>query len=69
MEQETKKKIISAEMLQRLDSHYEIEETLKSEINIKVQKLNEIRDEIKLMQTLIMFQMKKEYSKKNDGNN
>jgi len=64
MEQKPKKKTTSQEMLQRLDSHYEMEETLKDEINEKMTKLNDIREEIKLMQTLIMFQMKKEYNKK-----
>ena len=59
--EEIKKKITSQEMLQRLDSHYEMEEQLKNDINVKVQQLNQIRDEIAFMQNIILFQMKKEF--------
>ena len=64
MTEEIKKFISSHEMLEKLDSHYEKEEEIKVEINQLMKELNEIRDEIKLMQTLILFQMKKEYLKK-----
>ena len=64
MTEEIKKSISSHEMLEKLDSHYEKEEEIKVEINQLMKELNEIRDEIKLMQTLILFQMKKEYLKK-----
>ena len=64
MEQKQTKTTNANDMLQKLDSHYEQEDILKKEIEERMQKLQLIRDEIQMMQTIILFQMRKEYKKK-----
>lgn len=52
------------DMLKKLDEHYQMEQDIRKEINRLFFKLQNIKDEIQVMQTLILFQMKRENIKR-----